>query len=351
MKDKDKFVLEPQDNGIYWVRFWHKGYRQMRKKSLRTRNLKEAERKRREMEKKEALGISYITAMPEKGRKRFSEVLEECYKWAKIRGSIERYKYVKKYFIEVSGDKPISQYDAKSWYDFIEFCNGKKFSNGTIVAYNSTLKKIFQYAVDLDYIEKSPIKKYKRKKNDNEIKAMSIDLYKEFMEFVKERSEKYHFYFEHTYKLALRPSEALYLDWSFVDVKKEEVRIRNSKEDRYDIIPMIYDVKEFYNGLERKSAGKIHEDISEYHTVQMFFNNAAKAFMTEKRKIFDYTMYAFRKSRASHLADAGVDIYALSKFMRHESVSVTEKYYAKPDRTLLKERINGALKTSRRTSR
>jgi integrase/recombinase XerD len=333
--------LVQQPNGIYWLQYWNRLIRQDRYISLKTKNKKEAEKRLAQYQADFSRGIYFYEKQPEQGSLYFTDVARECKSFLSIsKSSIVRYKNAERLFTESCGDKPIKQYVPKDWFNFIAKCRQAGYNPNTIKCYNVTLKKIFAYALDVEYIDRNIIKSFAAN-TEGEIKAMPLSVYEDFMRYAKEHiDEKYYLYFKHLYLLALRPSEALSIKWEDIDFEHEEIIIYNSKRNRYDILPMLSDVKEFYEtefkDVER--AGLVH-DIT-FRRLLYKFKLLREDYIKDREMEFDYTLYAFRKSRASHLANDGSQALDIMKYMRHKHYDTTNQYYAKVDRKAQKNRMD-----------
>jgi integrase len=342
--------LDKQDKHGRWIyQYWDKSKQQSRYAHLGTADRKEALKRFKVKQAEEVVYQRNPNAVRVSGSKRFSEVMEEYCKSKKMSiSSLTNHAYAAKYFKEAVKDRPIGQYTERDWFIFTEYCRNKGFVLNTIANYSGRLNAVFKYALKVKYIKEN-IVSYISTTGRSEIKTIPIDDLNLFLKFVKDNySQEFYFYLQHTFILALRPAEGIYLHWEFVNMDSNKVQVFNAKENRFDLLPMIYDVKDFYiyNGV--KETGKIHQYKSYTDIVWRFVYYKKK--FEEKVKPFPHILYDFRKTRCSQLANAGVDPHDLMRFMRHRDFSITMKYYINYDLGLMKKRMDDKLKTSLLTS-
>jgi integrase len=344
--------LDKQDKHGRWIyQYWDKSKQQSRYAHLGTADKKEALKRFKIKQAEELVYLRNPHAVKVSGSVYLSELAKEYIRLSKItiKSKLNYWNSVKN-FINACKDKPIGMYGAKDWFIFLDHANNKGFAADTTATNAAHLRAIVNYAIKVKYIKESFIGEFSFK-GKQEITVIPPDELRDFLIYCKIRNYKYYYYLMHTYTLALRPAEGLYLRWEYVNMESEEVKIINSKRARFDVIPMINDVKEFYLFHGYKDVGLIHGDIPTSQAVTLFFKRAVKAYEKDKKKKFPYTLNMLRKTRGTQLANAGVRPFDLMRFMRHRDFKTTEKYYVKIDLSDMKNRINEDLKTSKTTSR
>lgn len=129
------------------------------------------------------------------------------------------------------------------------------------------------------------------------------------------------------YRAGLRRIEIAHLKWADVDFKNNQLYIAPHKGEKYRYIPLDLELKK---ALEKAKQGRKKEiyvinvgdttkrDRKDYlstpyidHTAQLPF----KCFLHKLRHTF-----------ASHLVQAGIDLYRVKELMGHSSIQMTERY-------------------------
>jgi integrase/recombinase XerD len=342
--------IKRHPNGIFYFIYYDPEVQYDRKISLGTKNEKEAQDILETQKAKYKLGLPLDIFTPVQSSKKFSVVIDEYLKYKKMTYSTTKnYIAMSRKFIAAVKDKPLSQYARKDIYDFIDYCQRHGYAEGTIKKETSFLHSIFNYAVDVDYIDKNIVKVYQIKEKED-VKTIPLEDFNNFLEFIKDDYKDLFFYLQHAYMLALRGAEGIYLMWEFVDLENEKIKIRNNKRSRFDTLPMIHDLKNYYLNLRPPAKGKIHP-FEHYYDIMNLYKKVKAEYEEEKKTKYPYTIKMLRATRCSQLIAAGISIYDLMRFMRHKNIQTTEKYYAKFNLEEMKERMNHTLISSKKSSK
>ncbi len=126
----------------------------------------------------------------------------------------------------------------------------------------------------------------------------------------------------------LRQQELLSLEWNRVNLFRKTILIQNTKNGKPKTLPLN---KFALDVLNRRSKMKsIKNDL-------VFFNkNGRKIHVSNLRKSFyrvmgkvgikDFRFHDLRHTFASRLAQAGVDLYKISKLLGHKDIKMTQRY-------------------------
>ncbi|HEX3074970.1 MAG TPA: site-specific integrase, partial [Ignavibacteriales bacterium] len=232
-------------NGNWYFIYYDPEVQYDRKISLGTKSEKEAREVLETQQAKFKLGLPLDIFTPVQSGKRFSVVMEEYLRYKKLSRSTNlNYYAMMDKFIETVNDKPLNTYNRKDIYDFIDYCQRSGYAEGTIKKETSYLHSIFNYAVDVDYIDKNIVKVYQIKEKED-VKTVPLEDFNNFLEFIRDKYQDLFFYLQHTYMLALRGAEGTYLMWEFINIDNETIRVRNNKRSRFDTLPMIHDLKNY----------------------------------------------------------------------------------------------------------
>lgn len=270
----------------------------------------------------------------------FGQMVKEFLADSKIKGSTEDHRrdiaYVSaKLFLPHFGkDTPIREITYADIVDFMaKICeepsrNGRQRSVITINQYGHFLKAFFNYAVDLEYIDKSPMRRWKPMKTPpTERKLTPEDLQK-----IKDNAAPHlKWALEVEYNLGLRtgPSELLSLQWENIDFEKKEVRVYGRKTKKYRTIPIrASKFAEFLEHLKERKQQARTPYVVEYEgcpvkSLKRSFNKAVeRAGIT-----YPVRMYDVRHLFATTLISKGATIGAVSKLMGHSRTSTTVNVY------------------------
>ncbi len=127
-------------------------------------------------------------------------------------------------------------------------------------------------------------------------------------------------------RAGLRRGEMTVLRWQDIDFSNNQIYIAPNKTDKHRFVPMFKDLR---NALEAAKTTAKDEFVvhvgqdearhSSYYITAAYAKNTAKL-------PFKCFMHKLRHTFASHLVQAGVDLYRVSKLLGHSSIQMTEIY-------------------------
>lgn len=259
----------------------------------------------------------------------------ESYKLSKShnvrQSTLNLYKYSYDRFIELIGDKYLTQYTSDDIERFKRLLLDKGNSKNTINMYMKSIRTIFQYAVDRDVISKSPFKFVK----DFTITNKNVSfLQKEDLEKLLEKIE--HPELKDLYVIAvltgMRLSELVNLKWSSINFEQQVIKVVSSDEfttktGKSRVVPMhqrVYDIlikrPKKYDYVFCKKGGFRYE---KNYVSRVFKRGVIAANLNS-----DLHFHSTRHSCASLLANAGTSIFDIQKILGHSSVNVTANTYS-----------------------
>lgn len=242
-------------------------------------------------------------------------------------------------------------------YDFLRFCNERKincitkvtekhlkyylmdlneknYSKTTVSRKLSALRKLFDYAVKNELIEKNIAKKISNPKVRRKLpEIINVDYYDEILRAIDKtvednfKKKKYKAIFEFLYGCALRVSELCNLKAWDVDIYRNVVRVYG-KGSKVRIVPLgsksipiildyINSMPENKNYLFLDDEGKKINRYFVYRLVKKFLSN------TELKKKGPHIL---RHSAATHMLDRDADLMAVKEILGHENLSTTQIY-------------------------
>lgn len=191
--------------------------------------------------------------------------------------------------------------------------------------YLSYLKILFNYAVDEGFIERNPLKKWKKSKESPRDSKLSLsDLQKIYVC----ASPHLKWAIDVQFNLGVRAGEKelCSLKWTDVDLENDRIRIYASKTRSHRYVAISKEFKARL--LEKREESQGCEFIISYQgrPIKRFH----KSFRTAcKRAGIEYhaVMYDIRHLFATTLLIKGADLNAVSKMLGHSSVTMTANTY------------------------
>lgn len=364
-------IIQDKKTKIFKLLYYDKDKGYTVRESLKTKNKKEAEIKARKRLNEIDMGFTKgVADVPLTGSKKFSEILSECFAVKELSEvSIKHYSESAKHWIHSRGDKPVIAYTKQDWAKFkLYMSKEKNHSQNTQAIHSRQLASIFEYCIKYGYVKESIIENIKPVKIPPEI--IPLDYLEEIFSFVKQNFFKQYFYYKLTYLLALRPYEANYLKWEWFDFDEHEIKIWNNKRKRFDTIPMLDDLLEFFaEEVKPLKSGELFGYKNQYAVIGKFerwqkrlLESKREKFREQKRKEGIeltgkeieklipapqkfYGLKYLRKTRGSRLANLGAKPLFLMEYMRHEDLRTTKTYYTKVDRKAMKKDLNLSLQS------
>jgi integrase len=120
-----------------------------------------------------------------------------------------------------------------------------------------------------------------------------------------------------------RLSDICRLQWENVDMSHMVLRVRNTKSNRLNVLPLHPMLMEVLHDLGVRRAGPLFDKTYTASYVSHRFLSAAR-----KAKVDDATFHTLRKTFASWLVLQGVELHQIQKLLGHASVTLTERYHA-----------------------
>lgn len=203
--------------------------------------------------------------------------------------------------------------------------SGKELSSVSVNNYCSMLKTILNFCVDIGYISKNPMEKWKKERQRPRRFKLSL----EDLALIKSHAAPHvSWAIDVTFNLGLRPgpSELFSLKWEHINFTEGYVTVHGTKtEGAYRIVPI---KKEFLEVLKRKQSDSTSEYVIEYlgkpvKSISVAFRNAVK------RSGLNYKpcLYDLRHMFATFMLANGADLAAVSKLLGHSSIKMTADVY------------------------
>ncbi|WP_144550989.1 tyrosine-type recombinase/integrase [Bacillus mycoides] len=207
------------------------------------------------------------------------------------------------------------------------------------------LKTFFQFLEDEEVInqKRNPARKLKQAKTETKIEVFSDEQIRMMLRYyrrLKARDKSFWSYRDHTMIVFLlgtgsRLGEMINLKWSDLDLMSQTATLFG-KARKQESIPLtdkltreLYEYRLF---VER-SKGKLPEYVFTSREGNQLTPNAVKLMFARLAKIMNFknvrlSAHTFRHTFAHRCLMAGMDVFTLSKLLRHSNLKMTERYLA-----------------------
>ena len=189
------------------------------------------------------------------------------------------------------------------------------------------LSKAFSLAVkDWEWINENPVSKVRKEKVDNKRdRWLNKDEEKQILDYSPDWLREIVTFGLHT---GLRLQEMLSLEWSRVNLFRRTILIKETKNGNPKTLPLNKIALDVLN--QRSTVKSIKNDLVFFNCdgEKINSNVLRTAFYSVLKKvgIDDFRLHDIRHTFATRLAQAGVDIYKISKLLGHLDIKMTQRY-------------------------
>ena len=238
--------------------------------------------------------------------------------------TVTRYRFGLNYILDILGkDYPINSISQKDIDKIISSCQETRFNptpdnNGLSLASTNTvlrhLRALLNWSYDRDMIDKVPrVKQLKTQKQA--IQWLSHD---EVSSILKNSPEDIADLVRLYILTGARRSELLFTTWRDIDLKRKRIQLRDVKSKRQEYL---YLSDEAIRILRKYAKVKPRPFKFTQDQLRHRYQKSCDA-----AKV-DSTIHDLRRTCGARLIEKGVDIFRVSKFLRHSSVKVTQEHY------------------------
>jgi integrase len=306
--------LFQRENGIWYVEFGRG-----KKRSLRTRNKAEAIRLYNRLKREYLAGK--LMLLKHGPRTTLLDFEKEYLDWCennRSRESFEKAKHVLRLFREVVGNKTLESLKKKDLDDYVNFLLQNGYAKTTVNLHLRTIKAAISKAVEWEYLKLHPFKGYKQLKVQQKPPRFLMPADVKKIEEVIDRPE-WLLTFRLLVYTGMRRGELVNLFWKDVDLERELITVRRSKNYQSRVIPIHPDLKrellKWYPAV-----GRVIPFSSKHHITHKLKEYFIKAGYKELR------VHDLRHTFASLMVMAGVDLKTVQELLGHTSYKTTEIY-------------------------
>lgn len=317
----------------------------IRKSFYSSKSLKDAKKKAEEYKiNNKAAALAGIVVSKDISFEEWSMKWLEVYKEGKVKQNsyTESYYYpTVKHLIPYFGKHLLSNIKPADIEVF--FSSMQKYSQSTLHKLKLCLNQIFESAIDNDYITKNPAKnvQYQSKYEKKAKRAYTANQAAALTEYILDHLEEYPdgLFILIQLKCGLRPEELFGLSWEDFDLKKKTLHVhqavvainskptitavKNKRSNR--IIPISAELAKLLSHYPRK--GMLFDRLMDsshwsQHRYKTYMTRAAS-----ELKIPFLTPHEIRHTCGTILYSNTGNIFAVSRFLGHSSVNITEQIY------------------------
>ncbi len=229
----------------------------------------------------------------------------------------------------------IEEINEKFIKSFLVSLNEDDLDKVSITRALSTLRGLFKYSFQKDFIKENPSAYIKNPKLTRRLpEIVSTDKILEIYNLVEEENEEQSklikAIFELLYGCSLRVSELCSLKISDYDEKKKTLRVFG-KGSKTRIVPVgsksVYIINQY---LENNTAGKISDPLLRTQKGNRiypeFVYRVVNKYLTKVTELKKKSPHILRHSSATHMLDRGADLRAVKEILGHENLSTTQIY-------------------------
>jgi len=202
-------------------------------------------------------------------------------------------------------------------------------ANATVHTYIRYLKGFFNYLVEDEYVDKSPIvKRVIPKVIKNPIITFKEKDIKEILTHSKLKSQEYFVIYNFLLLTGIRPGDLFEIQAGDFDFKKKIIRIKISKTCRTIDFPIYNELMKFINkNLTRIKALPPEDKIFKIYSVERIGKTFRKIVSELSLKDQSYNLKTFRKTFATSFADMGLTEGDLADLLGHSTTATTRAFY------------------------
>ncbi len=239
----------------------------------------------------------------------------------------ESYKYRLKHILSFMGESTLTSVTRKQVSDYKQTRKNGNASSATINRELAMLSKAFNLAVnEWEFVKENPISSVPKEKEDNRSNRWLTNEEEEIL--LKSCAEWFRDFVMFAINTGMRRGEIINLEWSQVDMFRKEVYLADTKNDEPRTVPL--SVRAFGILVKKAKVRVLGQPV-------VFLTESGNKIdprnlkrcmdrILKKTGIQHMRIHDLRHTFGTRLAQAGVDLYTISKLMGHKDIRMTQRY-------------------------
>jgi len=257
--------------------------------------------------------------------KEFSEIYLKNYAKVKKRSWKSDYYYLHANLIPYFGDSELFEIGIFQIERYISKRLKDGVTKSTINRELACLRKMFNKAIDWDYLSKNPVSKVNFFSEKDNLKERVLTQEEE-KKLLRTCSEYLRPIIITAIHVGLRRGEIFNLKWENVNFSKKEIKVEKTKSGKVRLVPINdFLLRELSRLEEKNGESKIvffnPETGKPYRDIKKAFKGACR-----KAGIRNLRFQDLRHTFASRLVERGIDLITVKDLLGHSSVKITERY-------------------------
>lgn len=251
--------------------------------------------------------------------------------------TISAYELAYNHFVAACHDKDLAGYNYRDYTRFLEYLTGKGYSDTTKAIHMRHLSAIWKYFVAQNYVHENIIIKLRPPRIEPD--PIPFDEMQVILDYFEKRDFWQYAFVYYMLLTGMRESSALTQKFKDINFSGRVIKAVNVKAQRREFyVPVSEELSELLTEIGKrrnKKEDRLFYMYAESGDGLKFWHRAMKKLNEKDEETGKtplkqkYMMKQLRKTYASWLADAGVDIGVVKNLLDHSNIAVTENHYLK----------------------
>jgi len=247
---------------------------------------------------------------------------------------------IKQFQVDVKPDTDVTKITKSEISTFIRR-KENEVKNATVHTYIRYLKGFFNYLIEEEYLDKSPIvKRVIPKTVKNPIITFNENDIEKILAQAKLKSQEYFVIYKFLLLTGIRPGDIFDIRAGDFDFSKKIIRFKISKTGSIIDFPIYKDLMKFINKNLTGIKALLPEDkIFKIYSVERIGKTFRKILSDLNLKDQSYNLKTFRKTFATSFADLGLTEGDLADLLGHTTTVTTRAFYKSKNAGAIRKRM------------
>ncbi|HRI85311.1 MAG TPA: tyrosine-type recombinase/integrase [Ignavibacteria bacterium] len=252
---------------------------------------------------------------------------------------------IKQFQEDVKSDTEVTKINKSDIEAFILRKN-KENANATVITYIRYLKGFFNYLIEEEYIDKSPIaKRHTPKAGTRQINTFKENDLEQILAQSELKNKEYFVIFKFLLLTGIRPGDIFEMRAGDFDLKSKILSLKVSKTQGCIEFPIYTELMKFIKKeLPRIKTLGVDEKVFKQFNVERIGKTFRKILNELELKGSSYNLKTFRKTFATTFANKGLAEGDLADLLGHSSTTTTRTYYKSKNAGAIRSRMEALMK-------